>query len=171
MHYKFSCPKDPLLLKSVSEKTMRGKDKLPQNEDRLIPLLQLWTILWNDGTPNTKENERHQDGNPTGINTVETTFAVFAAKYVLISNECWICISKGKKKSKPPVWANFAVQDTSCIVFLFFLLSQNKGGYKRMYLKMGVNLKKEEKKKEKKKITASNHPEVIAKQEKSAGWR
>jgi len=74
-----------------------------------------------------------------------------------------------KKKSKPPVWANFAVQDTRCIVFLFFLLSQNKGGYKRMYLKMGVNLKKE--KKRKKKITASNHPEVIAKQEKSAGWR
>jgi len=45
-----------------------------------------------------KKMKRHQDGNPTGVNTVETTFAVFAAKYVLISNECWICISKEKKK-------------------------------------------------------------------------
>lgn len=89
MHYKFSCPKDPLLLKSVSEKKpceaktnclkMKTDSYLSfsyeQFSEMMEPQIQ-------------KKMKRHQDGNPTGVNTVETTFAVFAAKYVLISNEC-----------------------------------------------------------------------------------
>lgn len=104
MHQKFRRPtKASLLLKSGWEKQrFQENTHSLRNEDSLIPLLQLWTFLWNEATPKAKVR-RSQDGNPIGINTVENTLAICCSCGFLkmCANFQWKLNVHIKKKKNP----------------------------------------------------------------------